>query len=51
MEDLFDKNEFDSNPMILDSPQCDTQIPEAQQIIPTEVKKDSKKNEEIFYEI
>jgi F-type H+-transporting ATPase subunit gamma len=27
-----------------------TQIPEAQQIIPTEVKKYSKKNEEIFYE-
>ena len=27
-----------------------TQIPEAQQIIPTEVKKNSKKNEEIFYE-
>ena len=27
-----------------------TQIPEAQQIIPTEVKNNSKKNEEIFYE-
>ena len=27
-----------------------TQIPEAQQIIPTEVKKNSKKNEETFYE-
>jgi F-type H+-transporting ATPase subunit gamma len=27
-----------------------TQIPEAQQIIPTEVKKNSKTNEEIFYE-
>ena len=27
-----------------------TQIPEAQQIIPTEIKKSFKKNEEIFYE-
>jgi F-type H+-transporting ATPase subunit gamma len=27
-----------------------TQIPEAQQIIPTEIKKNSQKNEEVFYE-
>ena len=27
-----------------------TQIPEAQQIIPTEIKKNSQKNEEVLYE-
>ena len=49
--DLFDKNEFDKCILFFNNfKNVMTQIPEAQQIIPTEVKKDSKKNEEIFYE-
>ena len=49
--DLFDKSEFDKCILFFNNfKNVMTQIPEAQQIIPTEVKKDSKKNEEIFYE-
>ena len=49
--DLFNKNEFDKCILFFNNfKNVMTQIPEAQQIIPTEVKKDSKKNEEIFYE-
>ena len=49
--DLFDKNEFDKCILFFNNfKNVMTQIPEAQQIIPTEVKKYSKKNEEIFYE-
>ena len=49
--DLFDKNEFDKCILFFNNfKNIMTQIPEAQQIIPTEVKKDSKKNDEIFYE-
>ena len=49
--DLFDKNEFDKCILFFNNfKNVMTQIPEAQQIIPTEVKKDFKKNEEIFYE-
>ena len=49
--DLFDKNEFDKCILFFNNfKNIMTQIPEAQQIIPTEVKKDFKKNEEIFYE-
>jgi len=49
--DLFNKNEFDKCILFFNNfKNIMTQIPEAQQIIPTEVKKDSKKNEEIFYE-
>jgi len=49
--DLFDKDEFDKCILFFNNfKNVMTQIPEAQQIIPTEVKKDSKKNEEIFYE-
>ena len=49
--DLFDKNEFDKCILFFNNfKNIMTQIPEAQQIIPTEIKKDSKKNEEIFYE-
>jgi len=49
--DLFDKNEFDKCILFFNNfKNVMTQIPEAQQIIPTEVKKNSKKNEEIFYE-
>jgi len=49
--DLFDKNEFDKCILFFNNfKNVMTQIPEAQQIIPTEVKKDSKKNKEIFYE-
>ena len=49
--DLFEKNEFDKCILFFNNfKNVMTQIPEAQQIIPTEVKKDSKKNEEIFYE-
>ena len=49
--DLFDKNDFDNCILFFNNfKNVMTQIPEAQQIIPTEVKKDSKKNEEIFYE-
>jgi len=49
--DLFDKNEFDKCILFFNNfKNVMTQIPEAQQIIPTEVKKDSKKSEEIFYE-
>ena len=49
--DLFDKNEFDKCILFFNNfKNVMTQIPEAQQIIPTEVKKNSKKDEEIFYE-
>ncbi len=49
--DLFDKNEFDKCILFFNNfKNVMTQIPEAQQIIPTEIKKDSKKSEEIFYE-
>jgi len=49
--DLFDKNEFDKCILFFNNfKNVMTQIPEAQQIIPTEVKKNSKTNEEIFYE-
>ena len=49
--DLFEKNEFDKCILFFNNfKNVMTQIPEAQQIIPTEVKKNFKKNEEIFYE-
>ena len=49
--DLFEKNEFDKCILFFNNfKNVMTQIPEAQQIIPTEVKKNSKKNDEIFYE-
>jgi len=49
--DLFHKNEFDKCILFFNNfKNVMTQIPEAQQIIPTEVKKDSKKSEEVFYE-
>jgi len=49
--DLFNKNEFDKCILFYNNfKNVMTQIPEAQQIIPTETKKDTKKNEEIFYE-
>jgi F-type H+-transporting ATPase subunit gamma len=49
--DLFNKNEFDKCILFFNNfKNVMTQIPEAQQIIPTEVKTNSKKNEEIFYE-
>ena len=49
--DLFNKNEFDKCILFYNNfKNVMTQIPEAQQIIPTEMKKDTKKNEEIFYE-
>ena len=49
--DLFDKNEFDKCILFFNNfKNVMTQIPKAQQIIPTELKKDSKKNEENFYE-
>ena len=48
---LFDKSEFDKCFLFFNNfKNVMTQIPEAQQIIPTEVKKNSKKNEETFYE-
>ena len=49
--DLFNQDEFDKCILFFNNfKNVMTQIPEAQQIIPTEVKKDSKKNEEFFYE-
>jgi F-type H+-transporting ATPase subunit gamma len=49
--DLFSKNQFDKCILFYNNfKNVMTQIPEAQQIIPAEVKKNSKKNEEIFYE-
>ena len=49
--DLFEKNEFDKCILFFNNfKNVMTQIPEAQQIIPTEVKKNFKKNDEIFYE-
>jgi len=49
--DLFDKNEFDKCILFFNNfKNVMTQIPQAQQIIPIEVKKDSKKDEENFYE-
>jgi len=49
--DLFDQNKFDKCILFFNNfKNVMTQIPEAQQIIPTEVKQNSKKNEEIFYE-
>ena len=48
---LFDKNEFDKCVLFFNNfKNVMTQIPEAQQIIPADVKKNSNKNEEIFYE-
>jgi F-type H+-transporting ATPase subunit gamma len=49
--DLFDKNEFDKCILFFNNfKNVMTQIPEAQQIIPAEVKKNSNKNKEFFYE-
>ena len=49
--DLFDKNEFDKCILFFNNfKNVMIQIPQAQQIIPIEVKKDSKKDEENFYE-
>ena len=49
--DLFDKNEFDKCVLFYNNfKNVMTQIPQAQQIIPAEKKKNSKKNDEIFYE-
>jgi F-type H+-transporting ATPase subunit gamma len=48
---LFNKNEFDKCVLFFNNfKNVMTQIPEAQQIIPTEIKKNSQKNEEVFYE-
>ena len=49
--DLFSKNKFDKCILFYNNfKNVMTQIPESQQIIPTEVRKDSKKKDEIFYE-
>ena len=49
--DLFNKNEFDKCTLFYNNfKNVITQIPQAQQIIPSEKKETSKKNEEIFYE-
>ena len=49
--DLFDKNEFDKCVLFYNNfKNVMTQIPQAQQIIPAEKKKNSKKNDEVFYE-
>ena len=49
--DLFDKNEFDKCILFYNNfKNVMTQIPQAQQIIPSEKKENSKKNEETFYE-
>jgi F-type H+-transporting ATPase subunit gamma len=49
--DLFDKNEFDKCVLFYNNfKNVMTQIPQAQQIIPAEKKKNSKKNGEVFYE-
>ena len=49
--DLFDKNEFDKCVLFYNNfKNVMTQIPQAQQIIPAEKKKQSKKNGEVFYE-
>jgi len=48
---LFDKNEFDKCILFYNNfKNVMTQIPHAQQIIPTEVQKDSKNKKENFYE-
>ncbi len=49
--DLFNKNKFDKCILFYNNfKNVMTQIPQAQQIIPSEKKKNSKKNEETFYE-
>ena len=49
--DLFDKNEFDKCILFFNNfKNVITQIPQAQQIIPAEIKNEFKKKEEIFYE-
>jgi F-type H+-transporting ATPase subunit gamma len=49
--DLFEKNEFDKCVLFYNNfKNVITQIPQAQQIIPTEKKKDSKTKNETFYE-
>ena len=49
--DLFNKNEFDKCILFYNNfKNVMTQIPQAQQIIPSEKKENSKKNEETFYE-
>ena len=49
--DLFNKNEFDKCTLFYNNfKNVITQIPQAQQIIPSEKKQNSKKNEETFYE-
>jgi len=48
---LFEKNEFDKCILFYNNfKNVMTQIPQAQQIIPTEKKENSKKNNEVFYE-
>jgi F-type H+-transporting ATPase subunit gamma len=50
--DLFDKNEFDKCILFFNNfKNVMTQIPEAQQIIPAEVKKNSNKNKTCFQKI
>ena len=49
--DLFDKNEFDKCILFYNNfKNVITQIPQAQQIIPSEKKESTNKNKEIFYE-
>ena len=49
--DLFEKNEFDKCVLFYNNfKNVITQIPQAQQIIPAEKKKDSKTKNEVFYE-
>ena len=49
--DLFNKNKFDKCILFYNNfKNVMTQIPQAQQIIPSEKKENSKKNEETFYE-
>lgn len=50
--DLFNKNKFDKCILFYNNfKNVMTQIPQAQQIIPSEKKENSKKNEETFYEL
>mgnify|MGYP003387350841 CR=1 FL=1 len=49
--DLFNKNEFDKCTLFYNNfKNVITQIPQAQQIIPSEKKESSKKNDDVFYE-
>jgi len=49
--DLFNKNEFDKCILFYNNfKNVITQIPQAQQIIPSEKKESSKKNDDVFYE-